>query len=744
MPIDLINHNPFGSHPNHAPDQPRSAFHDPNAILKEKMAKNANSSKTKELPPDQELELFIARLEERFANLKLVDASSKVKKWVFKEIKNVEHVHQALDYLESMLPESLFGESTLKEWDHSALTLGGAFLKAINSGYKITALFYKIKILSQAEHIVLEARSFFEKNGQAVPAEIVLWEKKINKEKKSLESSRIKDIMKVTKNIFSILKPILKFLPDSVFKTTAQDTLSQLKFIPNTLKSILSIFSFFDTVADLQVYSEQVSKLKLKRTFVQIDEKQLALGRLKQKLPFAPKLNTTNLTLNTPDTYENDLLILIRSHKHGSFQQYVRKQGLELPSNIDSIDRFLTEWADSQEFRSMMLNQFAYVTEKSKCFNQLAENGKNLLEKREARSELLLLKLKPQFVDLLPKIQELMKSDFQKILLEITQKAVDPEATMESLKDIFKEHKLELPPGLNSRQKMIDYLNLITTSHDEHKNLFNQWFFNHSSETLLKKYVQHHETLNLNVKNSLKNLIEIKHEMEGKFLIYNVFHDGLAVAGLITLAVASFTLEITCGLLLLGFLINQIYRPSSSTLTAYWEKANLLFSKLFLSINEYRKWHKHVKLISLIKIMKEIDARPKEERDTVKYKRSLWEFKAIKAEYEKNIEVADSWKEKVQNLEESLNKKSWEDFTRYVKFSPHYNALHQLGKAIHACDYSAFDAETKSLLESQMDLKLDFSDESDRQQALESIKRGLQKFFGLEDSKFVSKLETAC
>lgn len=727
--------DPIPSKPESRPDFPRptSSEHFSSRSFSNKVSHvsaSDNGAVVIHIPQlNEELEFFLAKLDAIFIRLDKVDAQGKAKKWVFRRIKDFEHVKDGFDYLESLFPEELFGDAKLKDqWDNKALGIGGALLKAINSGFKIYTIIYRIKILHEAERVLNEVKRKYEGLSLPLPPEVVAWEKRIREESDSLFATRVKDVMKITKNVFSLLKPILKVLPQYPMVKKGKDLLDRLKLIPCCLKATLSVMSCFDAISGLKSFYEKTGKF---RQWKQLNQPNIKPG-------FAPPEQILKSSSKTD--YEIELLNVIDAYdpqEKIEFSKYMRKHGVAIKENM-SLDHFLAAWHSDHAFQITVVTQFQQYQVKVEVLEHLVQSSENLLQKRLARDELMFLRFKPHVEEMIPELQRLAFPHFGKRFNQILLLASKPESTLEMIKKEFEDLHLEFPIGKFTREDIFTYLSEMKT--EEFKILRSQWFYR-STDRQLQFYIQHQETMSLTAKNALKELVEKKHAMEHKFLIFDLIDSTLKTSALLFWILSISSTPTVVAMLLIGFAMNYHYRPETCTFKAYWEKAQLLYAKLRKVCKDASLKASEQRYKELALEIDKMDLLPAGQKDKKKYDAAKEEFKALAEQNKKEEKVLKQLSKQVDELEVSLRKKAWLDFEKFAELtsSPKFNTLDALEETLKKCNLLYTDPEMKDLL-LHLGIDPDALEEKKKKDPF-AVRKALEKFFALQGDKLVSHLE---
>lgn len=372
----------------------------------------------------------------------------------------------------------------------------------------------------------------------------------------------------------------------------------------------------------------------------------------------------------------------------------------------------LMDWAT--EFRTRGKHYHDLSTKNSE---QIA----SLLEKRHAKSKEKAKKLETQFKTLEPEIKALKQKQFDQLYKEST-----------------------IVGG------------------------FEAWYKTQSKDKLqlLEFYVDHQETIELTVKNSLRQMVTKKHAMEARLLNFKylsstanftaatvVFGVSLALAiiglattplggaGFILLGLSVGSTIISVGLVLEGHRRAYIEKPTSTW--AIWTQGieiRMFWGRFRSNFYSYRQTAKKERLTKSAKHLYQLQ-QTATDKDDQKYLSALKAYKKAKADVENNQKKIAEWDQRLKKFKNIMTQKGWKDFSRQasLKISEDASAFDTLQAFVHAfenCDITLLSKETKKLLETELGIDLANLEEQHKKNP-HWVKNTLQNFFTLNDSELV-------
>lgn len=336
---------------------------------------------------------------------------------------------------------------------------------------------------------------------------------------------------------------------------------------------------------------------------------------------------------------------------------------------------------------------------------------------------------------------------------------------------IAQEKVEQLLPDFQTLKPKIE--ELIKKHRQETDQPFSEWYSANTPEGLglIRFYVDHQETIELTVKNALREMIDKKHGVEEGVLHYNMITTGinfsfdtltliltvgLAIAGLATLPVGgigfvllglSIGTTVVSGALILEK-IRRAYCLKPATFMACLRDGiptSIMFAKLQLAVRNFINHSKEQKLRKIAKVLQTLHLSSMDKNDP-RYLKAYADYKQAKAHFEESQAKAKTWTKQLNTLQNTLRQKGWEDFVSQASLQMHkepevFDTLRSLNNALQEANFSLLSEETKILFENHLgiDLKaLQIQFEKDP----EAIKSALQNFFVLDDSKLLSFIST--
>lgn len=726
----------------------------------------SNDDKTSSVHP--QMEKVADALNYQSAQRKYHDKKSKLSSWFHKLYKDFlskkkDVLEEGLEFLELVLPESILNVESFNNKNkkiYKGVELGGTFLKAIDCGFSVLTLFYKKRLLNESKSILEEIKDNYRKSDKPIPKEIAKWEKKLNSEIEKFDQNVTEKKNTLAKNCLSCLKAPFKLIP----------ILETASFKESLLKCIALASACFGWIADLQklkkaynlINAAEVLMAKLQEwnrrviPQVEIHSKNLTCVHLNQQLPRQISLSTKlqKLTLPAERNYEEECTDhLQKLSEIDEIRGFLKNYNVFLHPEIDNKKKFLL-FLEKEEFKNQIVSFYSRQEELSYRLQHVIDNHKNLLEKREAIVETKLIKLRPRFLELIPELQKLKKGAFDKALDQIIQNMGN--VPIERTRTEILELGIQVPFGLETDLEIGAYLNNLKDDPQNRLHLFNQWFFQHSVDSLLKSYIDHQETLEKMTRHALKHMLDKKYLLEGKFIQSNWYETSThflftSVANVVALITALFTLNklsstqtlyrvitsipliASFGFFIKGYYMNHKYRRELFSLHSYYEKGMLIFNKFMLS---------REKLTALIarRNLAEISQRIKGLLSQDSLTSELYskeKQKQILTHCEEKEQLVKSRKHKIENLQNSLQDKAWKDFKRFAFPEQNFDPLEALNMAMSNSNLSLYDKETKMFFKEQLGIHLDTL-ENAKEDDSRAVKNALKKYFALQDNKLVS------
>lgn len=599
---------------------------------------------------------------------------------------------EGADFLTNLFPDAIIEELALDPLELNPLArLTITFLHSISTQSIRTQLLCKEKLLKKSVELKKKLSGKINKNPTTPPSPLLveaisLWEASLLREEKQLKSE---------KHQFSNMK-------SKDYLTTRYT--SSLTNIFNTLVvgPLTYIFdlSWITRLFNIFVVGLSLKKIRSENESLDTWRKNYAAWRSKYQptlersesgaMRLNPKLAVAEKTIKKP--YEK-LEILIQTENVSYSLDQLADSGLKLPSRIktkDDLIRFL-------EVNPKISQHYEAFTDRINSLNTIIATSESLLEKRQATKKKKLYHLASRFLEIKETIKVIKFEEFKRI-----------------------ENK---PADL----------------------LFEAWFDNHGLESLLNDYIDHQETIEHAVKNSLKEIIQKKYELETVFQKFKSAESHAVffmTTALFTTSVALFTIGMlstpvggigfiflgfsavsalmTVGFMAAGYLYAKKYRPATSELMTTSFQTRLAITNLRKSIANYFHRSKKKKLAETARILYELRPNPisssssyEESPKKPKEAKALENYQKAKKAFQESLDRVDYWGKSLNKFEAEIEKAGAKDV---VKFGlPGNNRSHEslsdplkeLQYAVKKLDFSLLSPETKALFEEQLGISLE-------------------------------------
>jgi hypothetical protein len=704
---------------------------------------------------------LITELELIVAGRNVFEACVNFEKWIYdtsdciqKSIKTgIKLLRSSL--FEEILQSFIFKESL--EWIREGTSHGRFYSSTIHTALAVIAWHYKAMVLRNLEKQVekLKAKvasgdSLFQKHGESLQ----IWERKIQQDKAKLEAARLRLNLKTMKNGISILSDISKsdFFLNQSFPLSGkiQEFLHQYGGpAADAIAFILKLINMQDAKDPLHAYNNRVNAFEEWRANTQacvlIDQTQPIQGAI----PRASSVLNAHIHIETTRDFEAELDLFLQQNSWDAIQAQFTTINYFLSPFIEDRENLLIAWSENLDFKNELLACYTHYCKRQLQLHYFA-GSKNLLERREARLELRIAQLRPRFQDLVPDLLKLRKPYFESIYKDLLEKA--EKGQFAEVLSRANELNIELPPG-----DILQFFLQVKNSEFEYDHLFRQWFFN-NSEAALRHYVDHQATLSESLKGSFKQLLQEKQQVEGKFLkfrygsalttttsltlmmgIKTIFYfSAFAGSGPLLLVLGYWEIFVNYGIIAGNLYLNCKYRSTSFNLASFSDKSSIIYKKCWLRYYEHVEEINKAKERKMTQSIARLALMPnRNQADEENYQKQLAVQKLIQAEYEISMDQALELREKIQELEDVLTQKAWQDFENYHHLSSGMNPnssnlLASLQEALSDCNLALLDPEIESLLAHHLKLDLQTINKNPAK-----IKKALQDFFTLGDSKVV-------
>lgn len=719
-------------------------------------------------------------LEEKDSLFKLVKASKKNVKLVFTSAKWCEkQAKSSTSFLESVFPQEILTEYLnldLKLFqDH--LSLGSTFIKATESGLSWVVRIIKRKILNESKSLIQQVKDNCRKNHQSIPEAVQEWEKTVLEESNKLDKSYIKDTCKTAKGLTSGLKSVFKYLPDFPCSSVIKKTLSQTS---SSLDLILTAMSFAKTTNNYKVFTQARKNFRSWQedhtNRVTID-----IGNQTKLIPAEPLSQALDRIVSPQINYETLLNALINQCKDmDQIKQKLSCYNIVLNFEITSKEEFIQCWNSVPAFKNQLITEYSTYQEKLEKLDHIILSSTNLLQKREAILEKKLIQLRPQFESLVPAIQKIKKLSFEKELIRLKEKFINSgDDSIANLHEQFRQIGIDPPPGMNTKDDIIKYLTNLLDNRQalelEYDILFKQWFFNQSCDSLLKSYIDHQETIERTLVPVLQQMVDQKYKLEHEFTHFERMESVIKLAfliasltittilhllaftsiaftgaGLIGSVFYSLSIISSFGLIIKSYKLYFDYKPSGFGFQHFLSNAKLVYNKLRASKYKYSLLFERKKRDEAVQAAYQLHFNPTIDKNSEEYREGIARYKKIRADYEEMERKCKYWQTTVENIENELESKAWQDFAEYANPSTkaqlaiypnlHRDTLKTLNEAFKNCNLSLWTPSSNEFLERFLGINAKKIKKKMEKNPL-AMTKIIQSFFISTNSKFLSLLK---
>ncbi|WP_068469114.1 hypothetical protein [Candidatus Protochlamydia phocaeensis] len=750
----------------------------------------------------------LSDLNQAVKDQKIIKGILDIEKWAYEYADMTKDaVKEGIGFLKTVLPKEVLEGSpkeTLEEISQ-ILTLSGAFLNALDTGASGVSLILKARILKKSRTVLSNLKTRYKQQTPTFDPEMAIkfkaWEahlkqaekqlprkelKKLEKalkeldiqiklEEKHLPAQQAKFGIKVTKNALSSIKIALRLLPLSEIAMIVKPITEGISCATTALSIALASFHLHRSIKNTFTHRNWVKNYQeWKQKHQPVVDKTQASEPPSSPLTPQASLSASDIEKmpwTSNKTYEEGFFRLI--HKYRTIEEIRTKLkdfGIELDSSIESTTQLVEKLHTDSNFKRSLVTPFADFQRVLERFDYLIEHSQNLLVKRQTQTEKKIFLLRPHSKEIIPKIQALKKKQFDSLLAQFRKEAkqTDPVVSVQELQS--QAAALGLPFNIEhfrDRSHLVNaFDNLLKMKSNE---LFETWMGAHPPDSLLRFYVDHQSTIEITTKNALKQMVDKKHEVEGKFLKFRSIEStalftatlitgalsiALAIVGLVTTPVAGagfilLGLSIGSAALSLGFFAASQYynyrqKPAVTALALKGVNTSLIFANLRASIQDFFHTSKKRKLQETAHILQKLHQANKNKKSP-EYQKALEKYEAAKMAFAISLSKVDMWNQKVRNLQKQIKQAEWQDFARQASLkvnedSNAFDSLQAFNEALQQADFSLLSPETKTLLESQLGLDIEALQEAISKDP-EAVKKALHKFFTLGDSAFISFLE---
>lgn len=658
-----------------------------------------------------------------------------------------EEFESAVEFLERVLPRSILQNPDLAisakiyirvEW-------GAALMQSLESGFSVLSLIYKAKILKAARKMLTDLKIIYKKSpkkiGENIFKSIKEWEVNLREQEESLKINSWKYGVLITGYLSTATEKVFRFLPLGMSKTAPM-----LGSFASVFAIIFGGFSFYQRWEASKVFQAWVNnynqwQAKLAPTF----EKPVESGALFKR----------------KHVYKAEIENVINNNDINKIRQFFRQHNISLPSNIKSQTELLKNWKSDPEFKKNLLSQYVDYNNTLLNLKNIAEKSKNLLQKREARVALKVIKLRSNIQHEIENNRPFLKFATDKLSSKYIKQfdqllEMKYQANFNEMMEKVNELQIPVFEGITNKEELVKFLTVIRNDKVQLLRVFKEWVITNPDENFLKTYIDHQETINIAVKQNIKTIITAKMALEKKFFDFSLsFAKSYFYTVLLTLSIAiviglllayaspllvglgisvgaaqialyllSFSgIALTVGFLIRGYQMGVKYKPQGATML---ETVKLSFKSINATIMEEEHLYKQRKFFKISKLLYSLHQGDKN------YAKAKIAYHAAKKEFEKSEEKFENWLVTVNQLEENLTQRAWEDFSKFAQIPS--DSLNTLKEALKSCDLSLLDDETRTLLTQQLGINFEALQEY-VDQAPDFMIRGIRNFIGFDEER---------
>jgi hypothetical protein len=670
---------------------------------------------------------------------------------------------EELEFLANILPPHVLDDPLLHNvYEASAhFNVEGLFFKVADLGFSGLSLILKSKILNQTSQLLEQIKKNYK--NKALPNEIKEWEVRIQSQKAILREHYLDYGLDVARDSLLMARFPLKILSE-----TASISQPLITGLGAGGLALMCLIASVDLAKHSHMASTHQTWLKHFKKWQKKVQPQVDL--LEKKWETKKTEHPSSIALKD---YQLELQRLIHTSKDmDSIRSKFKIFNIHLSLSIKTKTELLQNWAYKPDFRTPLVEQYASYQTLFLKLQHAAESSQNLLEKRQARSELKLLQLRPRFQEMIPQLQEFMHNsrstallrhtlmpEFNQAFEDLLQKA--PEMTLAHIQAQVQAMGFFL--SFKTKKEAYEELARIKDNALEFSQAFRQWLWIKPRDSLLRAYIDHQETIAQTTKNALISIVDKKHELEDKFLsfklnrsraLFSLVVTSLVISAVIgALVIASIplggaplillllsfsTTGVSFGLLGAGAYMTYKYKPSQLNVATHLKTIAMSLQSLYLRIQHFSQVSKQQQLQETAQIIHNLRAT---EGDDKAYQKALNQYKRIKAQFEENQIKIEKWNKKSQKLADRLKASSWKDFAHFAQLSispdaHSFDTLKALKEALESTDFSLLDADTKSFFEQQLGI-----DVSALQKDPAQIEENLKDFLTLQEEQLIQFIE---
>lgn len=538
--------------------------------------------------------------------------------------------------------------------------------------------------------------------GTSLPKDVIEWEIQIALQKESLRKSLLQYSLKAGQETVTILKyPVIYF---AKIIPAAQVVLSILGSIGAALGFIIS---YIDMTLKAKILKTHKVWMKKFQKWEQTTQPQIDLTQ--RKWSVKPKIARSVLEQKMSHivkNYKAELDLIIKNSEINEVRAILKTFNFELPSHIKTKKQLLQKWSQ-KSFKRRLVKQYTHYQNTFENLRFIEKKSKNLLEKREASMLLKVRTIKNEITLYKPKLEAFKLKNIQ-----------------------FSQENVAEP-----------------------------------SDTFLKAYIDHQETLSRAAKNGIKVLVDKKHQLINKFMSFSYTTSRRTFALLLASATlssilaafyfvgwpvtvpATLLLLLTSGIALRGnaLILASLYgayryQRSFFNPMTHLEQISLSFKQLYLGIKKFSMISNRKRLTKTGKALMKLHKNPQA------FRKAFQDYEEAKKEFIDSKNQVEIWNRKIENLSNHMKYRLWRDFDRYIKEdrnkqmqSP--DILSSISNALKECDVTLLDKDTKTFFQRFLGFNLEKTQKQIKKEP-EALQWAIANFFTLDEVSFYGFIES--